>query len=162
MSARSPMHGEVRRPEPITVPPPKGARDAYSATTRVGTLPEDVLLAMRDRETDAALAARTRSGTRRAVRIPLPPPLPAAARSSPVQSFAPIPVPTISSSYEDPVPKPIEPLQEALPSGPWLAPSVPEELIEDFEPQSGLARSVVIVAVFAALGGLVAAAITFW
>lgn len=60
------------------------------------------------------------------------------------------------------MPKPIEPLQEALPSGPWLAPSVPEELIEDFEPQSGLARSVVIVAVFAALGGLVAAAITFW
>ena len=59
MNVRSLMS---RRPEPKTVPPPQGAKDAYSAPTRVRTLPEEVLAAMRQQETDASLAARTRSG----------------------------------------------------------------------------------------------------
>ena len=37
--------------ETRTLPPPSGAKDMYSAPTRVGTLPENVLAAMRDRQT---------------------------------------------------------------------------------------------------------------
>lgn len=36
--------------ETRTLPPPNGAKDMYSAPTRVGTLPENVLAAMRDRQ----------------------------------------------------------------------------------------------------------------
>jgi len=60
-----------------TVPPPAGERDAYSAKTRVATLPEEVLAAMRDPKREAPVPPRTRSGTRRMV--PRPPPLPTGA-----------------------------------------------------------------------------------
>ena len=70
----------MTKPDPLTtvetVPPPKGASDAYSAKTRVGTLPEHVLEAMRDRETDAAIERRTKSGMRAAAAALAPAPLP--------------------------------------------------------------------------------------
>lgn len=51
-----------------TVPPPAGASDVYSAQTRLGTLPEDVLAAMREEQAKNGMLDRTRSGTRPAVR----------------------------------------------------------------------------------------------
>ena len=57
-----------------TLPPPDGAKHAYSAQTRVGTLPEHVLEAMRQHEPDAALEKRTKSGMLRAAARLLTPP----------------------------------------------------------------------------------------
>lgn len=59
------MPDEPERADPNdsidTVPPPRGAKDAYSAQTRVGTLPEHVLAAMREQEaSDAAVVSRNR------------------------------------------------------------------------------------------------------
>ena len=78
-----------------TLPPPHGAKDAYSAQTRVGTLPEHVLEAMRQHETDAALERRTRSGMLRAAGRPLTPPA--------LPSFAPAPAPAPAAA---PAPEP--------------------------------------------------------
>ncbi|MBX3259941.1 MAG: hypothetical protein KF782_09640 [Labilithrix sp.] len=212
-----------RRPEPKTVPPPQGAKDAYSAPTRVGTLPEEVLAAMRQQETDASLAARTRSGTRAATRSSPPPPDLVAAPppsvdppwpSAAAPSYAPpgslVPSPAAAPSYAPPgslVPSPAAPSSYAPPSsyggpssvlpsslvppgsfgpgslGPGslgppafegaFAPMAPPpeldlapawDLSEDveFPPPPRLARSIVIVACFAVLGGLLAAAILMW
>ncbi|MBX3208217.1 MAG: hypothetical protein KF764_24430 [Labilithrix sp.] len=173
------------RPEPKTVPPPRGAKDAYSAPTRVGTLPEEVLAAMRQQETDASLAARTQSGTRAATR-PSPPPLPAdvfaPARTSvapPSATWPPAsqavttlpPPPPFGAPplFELGTPPPFEPGAPPLPSmstpPPFgLSPPASFDLSVDveFPPQPRLARSIVIVVCFAVLGGLLAAAILFW
>ena len=53
------MSDDDRTSEPKTLPPPKGAKDMYSAPTRIGTLPEEVLAAMRAEASDATVAART-------------------------------------------------------------------------------------------------------
>lgn len=72
MNARTlPLDLEDRHAEPKTVPPPRGAKDMYSAPTRIGTLPEDILAAMRN-ESDGR---RTQSGSQPIVRLE-PPPLP--------------------------------------------------------------------------------------
>jgi hypothetical protein len=103
----------------------------YSAQTRVGSLPEDVLAAMRTEEADALLAQRTASGTRRAVR-----------------PVTPEPFSTVRPRSESPV---------------AIAPEIPtlsyELVFEDAPPRASLARSIVIVLLFALLGGLVACAI---
>lgn len=134
-----------------TVPPPKGASDAYSAQTRVGTLPEHVLEAMRLHETDAAIASRTKSGMRSAQRPPFaapgvpafpevePPTTPAApapASLAAVRTGAPPPLPRAarlatprptgarppSSQRPLPPPSPLGPLALA-PEGVWPTPS---------------------------------------
>lgn len=111
-----------------TVPPPKGAKDAYSAPTRVGTLPEHVLEAMREQVPDAAVLSRTSSEMRAAARSPLvPPPLPT---SLDVPSLVPELVPLHGVRAHEPTPE-------------------------------SLAWSLVVVAVFALLGALVATAIMF-
>jgi len=53
------MSDDDRTSEPKTLPPPKGAKDMYSAPTRIGTLPEEVLAAMRAEASDTTVAART-------------------------------------------------------------------------------------------------------
>lgn len=184
MNARSMMPKRSLPPEPKTVPPPNGAKDAYSAPTRVGTLPEELLAAMRDAQTDAALAepralvGRTRSGTRPAQAVPVP--------------MAPTPVPDDSQnlalgssvegagddayeqpSYEQPssslsrpisrsitlVPPPTSIVPIVTPS-PWSAPANDLMDVPQFRPS--LARSLFVVALFALLGGIVAAVIMFW
>lgn len=200
-----------------TVPPPKGAKDAYSADTRVGTLPEHVLAAMRDHETDAALAARTTSGTRAAQRPSLaaprvpsfpatPPPLPpgasrpppvapagapplpwsrlatprpmrAASPASPRESLppasplAPLALTPLDGWLASPPPMSIQPPPVSLPPPAMQAPEEPAiprlswppslSRITPLPPATrDLVRSIVVVAVFALLGALVAVAIT--
>lgn len=72
-----------------TVPPPAGANCAYSANTRLATLPEEVLTALREQESDAALQKRTQSGTRRAVTAPRVAPPPPATPSFPFEVAGP-------------------------------------------------------------------------
>jgi len=69
-----------------TLPPPSGSKDMYSAPTRVGTLPEHVLAAMRDRQAPDENIIATRYAAPfmppppAAEPVPPPPPpLPAAA-----------------------------------------------------------------------------------
>ena len=122
------MSDEERRPEPNTVPPPQGAKDMYSAPTRIGTLPEEVLAAMRTEASDATLAARTSvmdAAALERLRPPMPPPL-----ESVLVELEPEPPPLV------------------------VHPSLWE--------RSSVLRSLVIVLLFAALGGLLAAAITLW
>jgi hypothetical protein len=89
-----------------TVPPPTGASDAYSAQTRVGTLPEHVLEAMRQHETDASLASRTNRGMRSAQRPSLAAPLvPAFPELEPPTTPA-LPAPTLLVATETPPPLP--------------------------------------------------------
>ena len=116
-----------------TVPPPRGCNDAYSAPTRVGTLPEQVLEAMRLRETDALLEKRTKSGMRaaagaRAVRPPLP-----ARPPSPSPSAPSVPTP--------------EPMQIATLASPASR-------------SDTIVRAAPVLAMFVALGALIAAAIS--
>ena len=119
---------EDRMPEPNTIPPPNGAKDMYSAPTRIGTLPEEVLAAMRAEATDATVAARA-SVMEFAAHERLRPPEPAA--------------------LEEPV---IDPMLES-----YTVIVQPET-----QSRSSLVRSLILVAVFAGLGALVAAAITLW
>jgi hypothetical protein len=120
-----------------TVPPPNGAKDAYSAQTRVATLPEHVLEAMRARETDASLEKRTKSGMRAAA-VPAPP-----------SPLAPPPLPSFASEAEISIPV----IHMAI------APEQPAQ-----RPVHGrgivILRSIAIVAAFALLGALLAAALT--
>ena len=121
-----------------TLPPPHGAKDAYSAQTRVGTLPEHVLEAMRLHETDASLEKRTKSGMLRAVARPLTPPPPptfsaAAPRAAPS---------TLATPHPTPAPVAVAPVV--------VAPS---------KAQGSALRSLVLVAFFALLGAVCAAAL---
>lgn len=143
MTARSltahesdPEEGDPQRAI-ATLPPPHGAKDAYSAQTRVGTLPEHVLEAMRLHETDASLEKRTKSGMLRAAARPLTPPPPptfsaAAPRAAPSTLATPLPTPAPTSA---PV---------------VVAPS---------KAQGSALRSLVLVAFFALLGAVCAAAL---
>lgn len=132
------MSDDNRPPEPKTLPPPNGAKDMYSAPTRIGTLPEEVLAAMRAEASDATLAARTST-------------MEAAALERAKPALAP------------PPPAPRDALVEIAPA------SLEPETVHDDETdalarsaRTGLLRSVIVIAVFAAVGGLVAAALTFW
>lgn len=137
-----------------TVPPPKGASDAYSAQTRVGTLPEHVLEAMRLHETDASIASRTKSGMRSAhrppfaapavpafpeVEAPTTPAAPAPASLAAVRTGAPPPLPRAarlatprpmgaqapsSSQRPLPPPSPLGPLA-LTPDDVWPTPAAP-------------------------------------
>jgi hypothetical protein len=134
-----------------TVPPPKGAKDAYSAPTRVGTLPEHVLAAMREQEaSDAAVLSRTRSGMRAAVTSPFaPPPLPRSFEAAPDGAQPPVHTP---GAWLPLLPAP--PPSDALPPlAPRMTPLPPASI--------GLVRSILVVAAFALLGALVAVAIMF-
>ena len=158
------------------MPPPSGAKDAYSAPTRVGALPEDVLAAMRQQETDAALAARTRSGTQRAARVSAPPPLPGSPppRSSmprpstpprampPGRPFAPLtlPPPPPDEALPELWSNPSLPF-ELPPPGPWHEPDLSEDVVFEPERRFVLLRSVLVVLLFAVLGGAVAVVILF-
>jgi len=96
VNARSFMADDAERIDPKgtmeTVPPPKGAKDAYSAQTRIATLPEHVLEAMRAHETDASLEKRTKSGMR------------AAAVAAPSPPLAPPPLPSFASEADIAIP----------------------------------------------------------
>ncbi|MBN9161004.1 MAG: hypothetical protein BGO98_06120 [Myxococcales bacterium 68-20] len=164
-----------RREEPTTVPPPSGAKDAYSAPTRVGTLPEDVLAAMRQHD-DQTLAARTRSGTQRAARVSAPPPLPGSTPAGPSlprpstpprampssRPFAPLTLPppppdeALSELWSNP-PVPLE-----LPApGPWQEHDLSEDVLFEPERRFVLLRSLLVVVLFAVLGGALAIVILF-
>lgn len=130
------------------MPPPQGARDPYSAQTRVATQPEHVLEAMRARETDASLQQRTKSGTRAAVRPAVPPPLPPLA-----------PILTLSIPTPGQWPSPIV-VPEAAPveaqeiSRDLLLPALtPRNL------RAELLRTLLMLGAFALLGALLAAVI---
>lgn len=148
------MPDEPERADPNdsidTVPPPRGAKDAYSAQTRVGTLPEHVLAAMREQEaSDAAVVSRTRAGMRAAMRSPLaPPPLPTsletpdrAAPPEPTHGRALPPSPAPPPGIASP-PPPSAPRAAPLPATP-----------------ASLVRTLLVVAAFALLGALLAVAI---
>lgn len=128
------MSDENRKPEPETVPPPNGARDMYSAATRIGTLPEEVLAAMRTEAPDAALAARTSIMEIAALERLRPPPPPAI--SPPAEEVLVV-------HDLEPEPSPL-----VMPSERFF--------------RSSVFRSLVVVFLFAVLGGIVAAAITLW
>lgn len=151
----------ARISEPTTLPPPAGEEDMYSAQTRVGSLPEEVLAAMCADEADSRLPARTVSGTRRAVRpAPTPP-------STALRPDTPEPFSTIRARTEPPVADAHGAHDIQAPSGPL--PSALEDEAQFLSTQSfelaleparsGLVRSIAIVAGFALLGGLVAYAI---
>lgn len=79
--------------EARTTPPPGGSKDMYSAPTRVGTLPENVLAVMRDRQAPDEELVSTRY-----VRPFVPPPLASAPETrppmpSPSTWMAPLPTP---------------------------------------------------------------------
>jgi hypothetical protein len=133
-----------------TVPPPKGAKDAYSAQTRVGTLPEHVLAAMREQEaSDAAVLSRTRGGMRAAMRSTLaPPPLPTSVEA-----------PALEAPPE-PLPPRALPFFPGSPPGIAFAPS-PRRLTPLLTTPVSLVHSLLVVAAFALLGALVAVAIVF-
>jgi len=153
-----------------TLPALSEADDAYSAETRVGTLPEHVLEAMRKQETDASLEKRTKSGMLRAPVRPLPPP------RSPTRSGVPTPRPLTPSGLQKrvrpplPPPSPLAPLSLeveppdilAPPTGALVAPLVAPPLrVPDVTPlRRGMARSVVVIAVFAVLVAVSVAALT--
>jgi hypothetical protein len=202
------------RSESKTVPPPKGAKDAYSAPTRVGTLPEEILAALRQREvTDVAPDARTRSGTMPVMRATVPSvdvsafesdgvehaehdetdlegsgarlapthhsqtrTLPPPPRSTPVQLLAPpnpraprvsVPPPPGVPRFSEPPSAPPGTFaysQRVSPPPPAAWPAPPQEIVVELpdEPRPSVVRSIAIVAIFALLGGAVAAAIVFW
>lgn len=143
MTARSltahesdPEEGDPQRAI-ATLPPPHGAKDAYSAQTRVGTLPEHVLEAMRLHETDASLEKRTKSGMLRAAARPLTPPPPptfsaAAPRAAPSTLATPLPTP---------------------------APTSARVVVAPSKTQRSALRSLVLVALFALLGAVCATAL---
>jgi ribonuclease E len=153
-----------------TVPPPKGAKDAYSAPTRVGTLPEHVLAVMREQEaSDAAVLSRTRTGMRAAVTSPLaPPPLPrsleAPVEAAPVEAApveaAPVEAANVASQSHLHTAGAWLPLLPAPPPSVTVPPLAPR--MTPLPPASiGLVRSILVVAAFALLGALVAVAIMF-
>lgn len=151
-----------------TVPPPRGASDAYSAQTRVGTLPEHVLEAMRRHEPDALLQKRTKSGMLAAQVAPAPPPpktlqqpasgpVPITPPASGVVSAPQVPViPTPQEGWLAP-PSPLSPSLQ-LPR-PHTPPPMPPTLLSarPLRSKSNYWRSIAIVALFALLGALVAA-----
>ncbi len=120
---------EQDRPEPKTLPPPNGAKDMYSAPTRIGTLPEEVLAAMRDEASDASLAART-----------------SVMEAAALERAKPLLTPPLEE-----VPIDVAPADGALVHA--------EALVT---PRASVVRSLLVIAIFAGLGGLVAAALTFW
>jgi hypothetical protein len=162
-----------------TVPPPPGASDLYSATTRVATLPEEVLEAMRqaraeDRDESDEAETPAAKGIPRA--------------ASPRRSPAP-PLPRVPSSVPPRLEPPAQPLRVATPLPAFVAPIVPPiaplrppsfddayapsfELapLPELPPLPELAparshlrgevlRSIGIVVVFGLLGGVVASVI---
>ena len=159
-----------------TVPPPNGAKDAYSAQTRVGTLPEHVLEAMRRHESDALLEKRTKSGMQsaavqarpRTLEQPASSPQPIAPPSSGVISA---PMPAIHTPQDGwlsgapgaptplPLPTPLSPsLQLTRPTPAPMPPTLMSARPRSMKPN--VWRSVAIVAIFALLGALLAAFIT--
>jgi hypothetical protein len=191
MNARSRPSDKSEHDDPEgtldTVPPPNGARDPYSAQTRVAPLPESVLAAMREHGVDGH--TRTRSGMRAVVRPPLAPPrLPTIEPIDtfdmddafvPTQAFElpEPPIPEMPASRRPvphatiprlPAPSPLAPLaltaEEAWSATPAPEPrrSSPVPLAPTATPVSsvGLLGSVAVVAVFALLGAAVAALIT--
>jgi hypothetical protein len=99
-----------------TVPPPPGASDLYSATTRVATLPEEVLEAMRQaraEDRDVSDEAETPAAPRK----------PRAA--SPRRSPAPPALPRVPSSVPPRLEPPAQPLRVATPLPAFVAPIVP-------------------------------------
>lgn len=172
--------------DPTTLPPPAGAEDAYSAKTRVATLPENVLSAMREQEAVGLARAerRTRSGTRMAAAKPpsaftfappttdgsvppssddVPPGFTFTAGASltparPAQPapYSPIP-PSMGAAMSDPaIPQASPPGFDPPPPGrPFY--SYEQAALEDHHRQRSILKSFGIVALFAAMGAVVAA-----
>lgn len=116
-----------------TVPPPQGAKDPYSAATRVGTLPEHVLEAMRQHAPDASLQSRTKSGMQRSAARPLAAPaVPSFAEAAPP---VPVPAPLVAT-----------PVVVAAPPA---------------RPRRRLLVGIAIIVMFAALGALLATVLVF-
>ena len=140
MNARAaPMTHDPDRSDPDgtleTVPPPQGAKDPYSAQTRMGTLPEDVLEAMRRHAPDASLEKRTKSGMQRAAARPLAAPaVPSFAEAAPLR---------LQGSAHAP-----------LPASPAVAAPV-------VRPRRRVLTAIAIIVMFAALGALLAAVLVF-
>lgn len=117
-----------------TIPPPQGAKDPYSAATRVGTLPEHVLEAMRQHAPDASLQKRTKSGMQRS-----------AAR--------PLAAPAVPSFGEDAPPVPV--------AAPLVATPVFVVASPPARPRRRLLVGIAIIVMFAALGALLATVLVF-
>lgn len=116
-----------------TVPPPQ---DPYSAATRVGTLPEHVLEAMRQHVPDASLVKRTKSGMQRSATRPLAAPaLPSFAEAAALP-------PALAPASVAPAPA--------------VAVAAPIA-----RPQRRLLMGIAIIVMFAALGALLATVLVF-
>lgn len=168
-----------------TLPPPPGSNDAYSAPTRLATMPEAVLASIRGDAPESAGPRRTQSGTRPSVPRVTGPEVPDSQPSSgamparprldatthtpqemwlatPPKTFVPLPLPPSGTVMPQPRwtesnPPPSSPFPEAptaypstfsLPPPPWRGQT------------ASLVRSLLVVLVFAVLGGLFAAATT--
>ncbi len=145
------MSDDERRPEPNTVPPPKGAKDMYSAPTRIGTLPEEVLAAMRAEASDATLASRTSVMESAALERLRPPP---PASEIPAVSVTPVAdvadVAEESAAEDEPAPRP--PLSLSTPHFGIFALGEPSRFI----------RPLLVIAIAVMIGALAAAALTLW
>ncbi|MDB4945895.1 MAG: hypothetical protein JWP97_5429 [Labilithrix sp.] len=166
-----------------TLPPPHGESDAYSAATRVGTLPEHVLEAMRKQETDASLQRRTRSGMQKAAVMPrvqsppqLAPPSPltplviradvpaesglVAKAMTPQEGWLSAPPPAPASGAQPTAAARVSSRPATALHVPPAAPILPTLIsVNPLAPRGSLVRSLLIVAVFAALGAVVAVAL---
>lgn len=110
-----------------TVPPPKGESDAYSAQTRVGTMPEQVLEAMRQRESDAALASRSKSGMRPAQRPRFAAPAVPAFPEVEAPTTPAAPAPTSLAAVRTGAPPPLPRAARLITPRPMGAPSPPSQ-----------------------------------
>jgi hypothetical protein len=172
-----------------TVPPPQASKDPYGVQTRVGTPPAHLLEALRKCETDASLAKRTKSGmvwtaARRfapplppsSARVPTPRPLrpsgerriqrPPLVRPSPLEPLAlhrsRVAVPTppegwLAGSATAPTNVPLTNAEAPAPREERPQPAA-EPLVAP--PRRGVARLLLVVAIFAVLGAAFAAATT--
>lgn len=169
-----------------TLPPPPGSNDAYSAPTRLATMPEAVLASIRGDAPESTGSRRTQSGTRpsvpRVTNIEAPDGAPSSG-AMPARPRAEAPMHTPQETWlatppKTFVPLPLPPSGTVMPQPRWTEsnppPSapVPEASLTVYQPPfslppppsrartASLIRSVLVVFVFAVLGGLFAAATT--
>ncbi|WP_146652992.1 hypothetical protein [Labilithrix luteola] len=171
-----------------TLPPPPGSNDAYSAPTRLATMPEAVLASIRSEGPESTSPRRTQSGTRPSVPRVAGPEAPESQPSSGAMPARPRYEPMAQTPHETwlatpPktfVPVPLPPSGTVMPQTRWE--SSPPSAPSSFPPpavsapplptadtsitayraprSSGLLRSILVVLVFALLGALFAAATT--
>lgn len=175
MSRRARSSDEIPREKGADTLPPPDSDDAYSAQTRVGTLPEEILAAMRVNTPDAAFANRRAEGWR--APSSAPPLSPPAVVLGDASRLAPAAVPSVASVASvgsmRPMPTPLRPimllgseeLRQRPPTPPPFIPfDAPNADVDAIVAEARRRRVRVLVTVLAVLacgtfGSLVAAAI---